>query len=1566
MSFDILNATKTITHKYTRYLKTMFDIDDAEYRKLFEKEISSIGSFAKGPYLDVVDSFESGLSVRDLISNGLLSEDFKYIDDIYPKILYKHQEESISKLKQGRNVVVSTGTGSGKTESFLIPILDSLMQEKSEFGKITPGVRALLIYPMNALANDQIARLRRSLKNYPDITFGSYTGQTEEKYRNALEKYKALNDGGTPLPNELISREQMKETPPNILITNYSMLEYLMLRPKDNTLFQGEYANNWHYIVLDEAHTYSGSTGIEVSMLLRRLASYLDKTKLQYILTSATLGDKNTNDEVVEFAKNLCDANFHSEDVIRASRIKLIKDDEKAFDLSVNDYKELDDILESGYADERICEMLSNYLKVVVKKPDYSEFLYEYLINDNTYWRVKEFLIVPKSVKDICGYFNWTDDELGNFVNVASKAIKNGKKLFDSRYHMFLRATDGVYITLGNKNVSLSRKNKEYINGVEYQYFEIVTCKQCHAIYLIGTIKEDHLIQKSNYSSDNITSAFLLGDKISDEDEDDSLEDEKLEVKNYELCPHCGFIREANQVHKNKCIHSESEYIKLVRVKQSERTGRVTKCIKCEAINNIGILRHFFSGQEASTSVIGTALFEELPNKKKEIQTHYSADGFDDGFDDGFGEKTTQNVVSKAKQFIAFSDNRQTAAFFATYFYETYQGFLYSKVIRDNIKQIDGSSKTLSSFVNDMSYDFKENKLSDMYDISPVYDKEAWKAMMRELVAIKARNSLSGLGLMALDLNDDVKIVANSKYNLTADDVKNICLIIIESMLSENAIYHRQKFSEMDVAFYSNNNVENSYVLSNPKDRYTKSFVPKSDSSINKRYELLDKVLKAKNMQVGREDIIKLLEAFWNHFFVGQGLMKDNTQFNGKRFDIYKLKILKNAKWYRCKKCNRLTPYNIENLCPIYKCDGKLEEVNVDELEKDNHYYRIYNDLSIQPLRVAEHTAQLSSEEAYNLQEKFKKQQIDVLSCSTTFEMGVDIGDLETVFMRNMPPTPSNYAQRAGRAGRSVKSAALALTFCNKSNHDFNFFNDPVSMIKGVITPPIFKVENEKIGIRHLYSAALSFFWKKYPEFFKNICDFFNYEADDYCGYNLFKTYLESKPDDLKEFLLKAFPAGLASKFEIKSFGWVKWLFGENDSSYPCLRDVYEEYKREVDILYKEKERLESSGKSNAAILYRINTYTKENVIAFLSRNNILPKYGFPVDTVELDVVSDKTSNQSLGIDLSRDLAVAISEYAPGCDVVAAGNLITSRYIKKMPSKAWKEYDFVKCSYCQTLNIDIHRESIDGVSLKECRQCKEKFDRHMIKTFIIPEFGFVSDHKISKPSLIKPDKTYRTEASIVSYGDVIKNAKMTINGKEIEITSIENGEIAILNSSSFFVCETCGCAYSEQETNLFGSTYTHRHKSVYGYECKNQKMINRNLGYRFKTDAIIIDINTPMEYEEAYSVLQALILSIAQSLNIDNSEIAGCLQFEPILAGKSYQFVLYDTTPGGAGHVRRVANKISLAKILQNAYYKAANCNCGGEEKDSSCYNCLRTYQNQKHHDIIKRSYVIDNLDCFK
>ena len=1568
MGFDILQASKNITEKYIRYLKTVFDIDDPTYKKLFNQEINNIGSFSKGPYLDVVDSFESGMKVQDLIDDGILSKDFKYIPDIYSKTLYKHQEISVKKLSEGKNVVVSTGTGSGKTESFLVPIINSLMKEKEEKGTITPGVRALLIYPMNALANDQISRLRSVLANYPSITFGAYTGQTPEGEERALERYKALNNGSKPLKNEIISRSRMKDTPPNILITNYSMLEYLMLRPKDNSFFQGQHSHNWRFVVLDEAHTYSGSTGIEVSMLLRRLKAYLQDSDIRYILTSATLGGEKTNNEVAQFASNLCDAPFSSEDIIRAHRIKLTRDSENGICLGTADYIEMNDIVESGYSDEKILDMLKNYTKTELDSKDFYEYLFDYLLRDETFWKVKRFLASPKTVAELCKAVNWSEKEVSAFVNVASKAVKNRKTLFDARYHMFVRATEGVFVTLGDhKELSLTRQNTKFVNDKEYKFFEIVTCSQCHAIYLLGAIETDekgvdHLVQKTNLGGENIREAFLIGDKVNDDDDDAKLEDQNLKVRGYELCPHCGFIRDTNMVHKTHCKHDENSYIKLIKVSQSERTGRVTKCIKCEGTNNTGILRSFFSGQEASTSVIGTALFEELPNKEIKITTQVDEDdGFDDGFGDGFGDPVEKiETVSKAKQFIAFSDNRQAAAFFATYFYGTYQGLLYSRVVYDNIKKLPDEGKPLTNFVKDMSMDFRNHKIADMYDGNPDYLKESWKAIMKELIQSYARNSLIGLGLMKVDFNDDIQIPPNGKFKLSSDDVKNICLVLMRSMFEDNAIYHGQNFTDADIAFYSNNNVTNTYVLANPKNKYIKSFVPKNDHSTNKRLDYLQRVFEAKGIEIERDQMIQFLTAIWSKILEPKGVLKDNSDFSGKRIDISKLKVAKKTKWYRCSKCHRITPYNVDDVCPAYKCEGKLEEIDIGSLEKENHYYRIYNDLDEQPLRVVEHTAQLSSEEAYKLQDKFKRQEIDVLSCSTTFEMGVDIGDLETVFMRNMPPTPSNYVQRAGRAGRSTKSAALALTFCNKSNHDFNYFTNPVSMISGEIQPPLFKVENEKIGIRHLYSAALSFFWRLHPEYFGQIKDFFGENGDNE-GYVSFKNYVYSKPKELKDYLLCAFPDQLVDKLKIKDFGWADWLFGNPDPSYPNLTAVYNQYYSEVKSLYDEKARLEAENRSNGSIIYRINTYTKENVISFLSRGNILPKYGFPVDTVELQINTNKDDNRSFGIDLSRDLSMAISEYAPGCEIVAAGKLIRSRYIKKMPNKSWRLYDYVKCD-CNTLNIDIHHDVKDGKGLSKCSRCGKKFQPSEIKTFLIPEFGFASENKIEKPTLIKPDKTFRTEASMVNFGTVTKNEKYAFGEVTVDTTSMEDGEIAILNSSDFYVCPNCGYSLGEFEVPTFTSSITKEHKNLVGHNCKNTKLFKYSIGYRFKTDAMLMSLNENYTYEQAYSILQAIVLAACETLNIDNNEIAGCLQYSVTAFGGTFDFVVYDTTPGGAGHVKRFSDKDILEKILKRAYHKANNCTCGGETGYSSCYNCLRTYQNQHYHDIIKRKHVIEGL----
>lgn len=165
MSFDVIQSFQNIAIEYKRYLKTVFDISDADYKKLFDDSLENDGLFEKGPYLDVINSFKKGKSIQTLIDEGALDPDFLKLS-LKDIILYKHQENSLYQTKKGENVIVTTGTGSGKTESFLIPIINELMEEKRA-RKLGPGVRALIIYPMNALANDQMDRLRKLLKITP-------------------------------------------------------------------------------------------------------------------------------------------------------------------------------------------------------------------------------------------------------------------------------------------------------------------------------------------------------------------------------------------------------------------------------------------------------------------------------------------------------------------------------------------------------------------------------------------------------------------------------------------------------------------------------------------------------------------------------------------------------------------------------------------------------------------------------------------------------------------------------------------------------------------------------------------------------------------------------------------------------------------------------------------------------------------------------------------------------------------------------------------------------------------------------------------------------------------------------------------------------------------------------------------------------------------------------------------------------------------------------------------------------------------------------------------------------
>ena len=207
-SLDPLKAAADITASYLRYLRSTFSPSDPTLKAEFEQVLGSNFGLTQGPLLQASAPYKAGATVAELVDAGVLSRGFLSMPaDAFPlrRPLYAHQETAIRKLVEGRNLMVATGTGSGKTECFLFPIIDHLLREADTGTLAQPGVRALLLYPMNALANDQMKRLRDLLNAFPNITFGRYIGDTAAKHREALSKYRA-RFGAEPQANELISR----------------------------------------------------------------------------------------------------------------------------------------------------------------------------------------------------------------------------------------------------------------------------------------------------------------------------------------------------------------------------------------------------------------------------------------------------------------------------------------------------------------------------------------------------------------------------------------------------------------------------------------------------------------------------------------------------------------------------------------------------------------------------------------------------------------------------------------------------------------------------------------------------------------------------------------------------------------------------------------------------------------------------------------------------------------------------------------------------------------------------------------------------------------------------------------------------------------------------------------------------------------------------------------------------------------------------------------------------------------------------------------------------------------
>jgi hypothetical protein len=588
---DPLDSASAIESGYKRYITTILSPNDPQLDARFRATVDETTSLTKGPILEIMPPYAPGASLNQLIDEGVLAPEFAQLESKeipLDRALYQHQENAIRKATAGRNIVVTTGTGSGKTESFLLPIFDHLVREDAA-GDLGPGVRALLLYPMNALANDQLKRLRRLLANYPNITFGRYTGETEQTRKKALAKFHALHPGEEPLPNELLSRDEMQDSPPHILLTNYAMLEYLLLRPEDTTLFDFGGKQTWRFLALDEAHVYDGAQAAEVGLLIRRLKDRVSsKSSLQCIATSASLDGEPT--QVTEFASKLFNTEFeygddsNRQDVIHAVRMPHTTD--ATWTLSP---EELVRVLEGDVDDWGAVSTPVPNTDLLLELSGYDSPA-QALDHETTIVALRDRLAgAPTEIRTIASEL-WPDRNdalriLEGFVSLAGKEkIDNVNPVLSARYHFFVRATEGAYTCLSETGPHVQLARHESCPDCSAAVFEFATCTSCGTVHLAGRIdSQNKRLEPTTARAEKAQWFSLLSTDAATVDEDDETLAEDIKGNDPSpnwLCTGCGFLTDSgNESCPNNCSKGAMRQILALKTMASG----LSTCAHCGA-----------------------------------------------------------------------------------------------------------------------------------------------------------------------------------------------------------------------------------------------------------------------------------------------------------------------------------------------------------------------------------------------------------------------------------------------------------------------------------------------------------------------------------------------------------------------------------------------------------------------------------------------------------------------------------------------------------------------------------------------------------------------------------------------------------------------------------------------------------------------------------------------------------------------------------------------------------------------------------------------------------------------
>ncbi len=1569
--------------------------------------------FVKGPFIETLPDFEKGASLEALRSEGVLEPAWSAVAENAPfmwrRPLHAHQAAAI---RRSENYLVATGTGSGKTESFLYPLINDIL-EQGDLHR--PGVRAILVYPLNALANDQLNRIAQLLfrdLGDPGITLGRYTGQVKaratreeevSRLRSSPSFLDAFGDEADVPENWLLSRSEMRDRPPHILLTNYAMLEHILLLPTNRPLLAGA-ALRW--IVLDEIHTYAGAQAIEVSFLLRRLKAHLGVPdgQVRCVGTSASL-DPSRKAELSDFASRLFGEPFSGAASVITSARKPHPSLQKEAVLSGLSpemwarARELADLTREATQNHTPmsvedwnfeADILGLGALSLDEAPSLGDALISRLSGFTEVHQIASILeggAVPLEQLARETFPNAGDAAvlaLTGLISVGVLAVSADRAVFPllpARYHLISRAPDRTAITF---HAGAPDNLGEVVIGAEHgsderPAYELYVCRNCGEAYVEAWDDGARLAQTPGGVRHLLR--LMPGARTLEEGDDEE------EAENPSTLVHIDPASGEPMPEED----ARAVVLEDVPLDEDPDDGKryMRRCIACNhrSARHAEPVTTVRPGDEAIAAVAAQTLLEAMPER-------------------ALGNSPPMG----GRNLLTFSDNRQDAAFFAPFFERTSRDQAVRSAI---LRAVEAGGRTdIDNLVGVVLRELRADGLR-LYRPGVIPELETGSNEQTRLKALisaeitvfgRGRLSLEGFGLIGVDyaaLQRPVEMVRRTLQDPMKSYAEPFVRYLLKIIREHRAISDKQSgmIDLTDESVWTRIAAQNGRCVTlerNPHTSLPISLIPAAGRQ-NRFTDLLGRMARSCGAPLDENQIRDVLTLFWKGLEHPRSMTAQHGVGRGLKLDRDLLIVPGHeVPLLQCSACGARTQFDTAGVCQSMRCEGSLREIPAsqrDRLNETNHYvarYREHPKMGI----AREHTAAIAGEVRSNIEESFKSGEVNLLSCTTTMEMGVDLGDLEAVLCKNVPPSIANYQQRAGRAGRRAQVAPIVLTTARSGRFDRAVFEGFSEYLHAQPIIPYLSLDNAGFFQRHQISMVLSGFLEHRlagytrsgsPRLRDVFADALTAEARNAFDQD-FKAWLEKAapeltaaaglgarlPPALSGIALDASALRELFRTRLTHFADVTWgRFGLIQEAIDDLEDQRRQ------LASTETEKLIRIDRSLTSLRTQQRLYLNQFLIDQLSRRAIIPTYSFPVHSVSLEVLNTvgQTSDNAV-LELDRDGSIGIAEYAPGSEIVAGGRVWTSAGISKR-SKFTGDDTFIDrakyrvCGTCRSPQITPQVADPDP----ECPQCGTPFQKvQKLRNFIRPH-GFVTsvaDGQGRDPGASRIRPTVSDEALLLTEAPRSKYLKtdlpgvLTFHAPGSNRPDKELGRILTVNrgrhGGGFAWCPRCEHAVAVEgagpEAAWQKAVLLPAHTNPRsGQSCKHDGANPAwpiDLAHVFETDVrgilfegVAKDPNGDLIQSSPRldrTLQEALRLGAAELLETDPRDLRAITQrLDGCLV-----VVIYDSVSGGAGYATRLTNEPGyLARDLLIAAREILN--CPNLDCETSCTRCLNDYSNQRY-----------------